>query len=293
MTSERVGIAAAILSSTLGGMAAATTRFVVADVDPIAIAAFRFGIGAMLLLPMALAARVRWPQGKDWIGTGLLGLALYAGFFVIYNVAFGYTTAARGALAISTLSLLTMLVAALLGAENLTARKSSGVLVAIAGVAIALVAGLQTAPEGAWRGDLLMLAGVLTMAFFNVLSRPLIARSSPLGFVSASMAVGAASLVALTAVMGGHRVVQVLNAPQWVAIAYLGVFGGAAAFYLWIFALQKTTPTRVANTGTVTPIAAAMLAAAILSEPIGLNLIVGLAMVALGIWLASTDQPAM
>jgi drug/metabolite transporter (DMT)-like permease len=292
MTSERLGIAAAVLSSILGGMAAATTRFVVADIDPIAIAAFRFGIGGILLVPIALAVRTRWPTGKDWIGTGLLGLALYAGFFVIYNVALGYTTAARGALAISTLSLLTMMVAALFGAEPLTVRKTGGVFIGIAGVVVALTTGLQSAPEGAWHGDLLMLAGVCTMAFFNVWSRPFIARSSPLGFVSASMAVGAAALIGLTGWTGGYRAAQDFAAQQWIAVSYLGVFGGAAAFYLWIFALQKTTATRVANTGTVTPLAAALLATVILNEPIGLNLIMGLAIVAVGIWLASTDGPA-
>jgi drug/metabolite transporter (DMT)-like permease len=38
-------------------------------------------------------------------------------------------------------------------------------------------------------------------------------------------------------------------------------FGGAAAFYLWVFALERTTPTRVANTMTVNPIAASTVAA--------------------------------
>ena len=56
---------------------------------------------------------------------------------------------------------------------------------------------------------------------------------------------------------------------------YLGVFGGAAAFFLWVLALRMTTPTRVANTMTVNPIAASLLAAIIVSEPIGWNLVVG------------------
>ncbi len=38
-------------------------------------------------------------------------------------------------------------------------------------------------------------------------------------------------------------------------------FGGAAAFYLWVFALERTTPTRVANTMTINPLAASLLAA--------------------------------
>ena len=50
---------------------------------------------------------------------------------------------------------------------------------------------------------------------------------------------------------------------------YLSVFGGAAAFFLWVLALPMTTPTRVANTMTVNPIAASLLAAVIVSEPSG------------------------
>ena len=40
-------------------MAAVATRFVVGDVDPVTIAAFRFGGGFFCLLPLALLARVR------------------------------------------------------------------------------------------------------------------------------------------------------------------------------------------------------------------------------------------
>ena len=91
------------------------------------------------------------------------------------------------------LNVLTMVVAALLRAEPLTARKTSGVLIATAGVALALATGLGTAPSGAWRGDLLMVGGTLAMAFYNVWSRPFIARSSPLGFVTACMGFGGMS----------------------------------------------------------------------------------------------------
>src|SRR3989442_15704368 len=83
---ERIGVPAAVLSSALGGMAAAATRFVIGAVDPVTLAAFRFGGGFLFLLPLALMARSRWPQGRDWIGTALLGLLFFAGFFIVYNV---------------------------------------------------------------------------------------------------------------------------------------------------------------------------------------------------------------
>jgi drug/metabolite transporter (DMT)-like permease len=63
--SERIGVWAAVLSSTFGGMAAAVTRFVVSDADAVTIAAFRFGGGVLFLLPLAFIARSRWPKGRD------------------------------------------------------------------------------------------------------------------------------------------------------------------------------------------------------------------------------------
>ena len=42
---ERIGVLIAVLSSALGGTAAAVTRYVVGSIDPVTIAAFRFGIG--------------------------------------------------------------------------------------------------------------------------------------------------------------------------------------------------------------------------------------------------------
>src|ERR1700739_953081 len=104
---------------------------------------------------MALVLRVRWPPRADWPSVAALGLAFFGLFFILYNLAIGYTTAARASLALSTLPLQTMVVGALLGAEPLTWRKSLGVGIAILGVVAALASGLGAAPVGAWRGELL------------------------------------------------------------------------------------------------------------------------------------------
>jgi drug/metabolite transporter (DMT)-like permease len=77
---------------------------------------------------------------------------------------------------------------------------------------------------------------------------------------------------------------------QWIAGLYLGVAGGALAFILWVVALQRASPTRVANTMTVNPIAAALLAQQLVGEPITLNLVLGLIAVFAGIWVATTES---
>jgi drug/metabolite transporter (DMT)-like permease len=210
-------------------------------------------------------------------------------FFILYNLAVSYTTAARASLALSTLPLQTMLVGALLGIEKLTVRKSLGVCIAIFGVFAALLSGLAAAPAGAWRGELIMTGAVLCMAFYNVWSRPLIQRSSALGFLALGMGSGATALILAGVLTGRVAVLKSFGAAQWIAAAYLGVAGGALAFILWVLALQRASPTRVASTMTVNPLAAALLAAQLIGEPISLSLVFGLAAVFAGIWIATSD----
>lgn len=286
---EWLGVAIAIVSSALGGTAAAVTRYLVGTADPITLAVLRWGIGFLCVLPIALLLRVKWPRRSDWLGVAALGFAFFGLFFVLYNIAIGYTTAARASLALSTLPLQTMIVGALLGIEPLTARKSAGVGIAVLGVVAALASGLSAAPSGSWRGELIMTGAVSCMAFYNVWSRPFMQRSSALGFLAVGMGVGAAALVAVGAVTGRLAVLGGFGAPQWIAGIYLGVGGGALAFILWVLALQRATPTRVANTMTVNPVAAGLLATQLVGEPIMLNLIVGLIAVFAGIWLATTS----
>jgi drug/metabolite transporter (DMT)-like permease len=279
----------AIVSSALGGTAAAVTRYLTLDADPITLAILRWGIGFLCVLPVALLLKAKWPRRSDWLAVSALGLCFFGLFFVLYNIAVGYTTAARASLALATLPLQTMIVGALLGVEPLTMRKSLGVGIAVLGVFAALVSGLSAAPPGAWRGELIMIGAALCMAFYNVWSRPFIQRSSALGFLAMGMGAGAAALIIVGLLTGRLAILAGFGAPQWAAGIYLGIGGGALAFILWVLALQRATPTRVANTMTVNPIAAATLATQLVGEPITLNLVVGLIAVFAGIWIATTE----
>ena len=290
---EWIGVTIALASSCLGGTAAAITRYLVGNADPITLAILRWGIGFACLLPTALFLGVRWPPRRDWPAVALLGMCFFGLFFVLYNIAIGFTTAARASLALATLPLHTMVIAALLGIEPLTWRKSAGVCVAVLGVIAALAYGLSAAPSGAWRGELIMTGAVMCMAFYNVLSRPFIQRSSALGFLTVGMGAGAAALILVGSLTGSVAVLGGFGAPQWIAGVYLGVGGGALAFILWVMALERATPTRVANTMTVNPVAAGLLATQLVGEPITPNLVLGLVAVFAGIWIATTEVRKM
>src|SRR4051794_15402780 len=89
---EWFGVLIAIASSSLGGTAAAVTRYLVGNADPLTLAILRWGIGICVVIPVALILRVRWPRRCDWPGVAGLGLCFFGLFFILYNVAVGYTT---------------------------------------------------------------------------------------------------------------------------------------------------------------------------------------------------------
>src|SRR5206468_8943811 len=90
---EWIGVALALVSSCLGGTAAAITRYLVGNADPVTLAILRWGIGFLCLLPAALFLNVRWPPRHDWPAVAILGLCFFGLFFVLYNIAMGFTTA--------------------------------------------------------------------------------------------------------------------------------------------------------------------------------------------------------
>ena len=282
------GVLAAVLSSALGGTSIGATRYLVDAIDPLAIGSFRFGLGVVFLLPIALAQRAPWPGPRDWPAIAGLGLLFFGLFPILFNASLIFTTAARGALALSMLPLLTMIVGAVLGVEKLTARKATGVLIAMAGVTTALLSGLSSAPQGAWRGDLLMVGAALCMALYSVWSRPYVRRCGPIPFTTMAMVVGALCLILISWWRGSFVPVAAFAPSQWLAVLYLGLIGSALTFYLWAFALGRTTPTRVAISVTVNPVTASLVGAVLLGEPLRWNLAIGVVTVFVGIWIATT-----
>jgi drug/metabolite transporter (DMT)-like permease len=128
------------------------------------------------------------------------------------------------------------------------------------------------------------------MALYNVWSQPFIRRSGPIPFTTLAMAAGAAVLVILAALRGSFAPVAAFGPPQWLGALYIGAFGSALTFYLWAFALERTTPTRVAISVTVNPVTAALVGATFLGEALNGKLVAGIMTVFIGIWIATTQS---
>lgn len=139
--SSRLPVLAACLATILGGSAVVATRLATSEIDPASVAFLRHtGSGLLMLLIAVAMGRRPWSAiaPGDWLPVLALGAIQYTAFGWLFAAGLSYVPAARGALVLATLPVQTLILAALLGRERLTAAKVAGALCALAGVAIAL-----------------------------------------------------------------------------------------------------------------------------------------------------------
>lgn len=286
---KRLALLAAI-AAVVAPFAAGTTlgaiRFVADDINPLTITILRLGIGAAVLLPLALVFARGWPRGLDfWIVIGF-GVLMFGVSQWLVSASLAYTTAARGGILASTVPFMTLAFAVGLRVEQLTWLKAAGVGVATVGVAFALWQDASAIPGG-WRGDLLMFAASLVLSIYNVATRKVIRRYPPLIFVVCNLLPGALFLGIVGTLTGTVSAASFANVTASengiLAVLYIGVVGSAFTYFLWLWALRHTSPTRVAIGLTMNPVGALVAAAIILDETITLGVWLGLACIAGGI----------
>jgi drug/metabolite transporter (DMT)-like permease len=284
---------AAAGAGVLVGAAMVATRFVIAQSAPASLAFLRYLIGCCCLFPaVVLGARVRFAP-RDLLPIGALGIAQFGILIALLNYALAFIPSGRAALIFATLPLLTMLFAAALGHERVTTPKALGVLLTIAGVGVTL--GEQALQPGGraqmWVGEIAVFGSALIGAACSVLYRPYLRRYPTVPVSAFAMLASVAFLAFLAAGEGFFHAWPRFTAAGWLAVVFIGISSGVG-YYLWLWALNHTTPTRVTVFLALSPVTAAGLGALLLAEPLSTPFLMGLTSVALGLWLAHRERPA-
>ncbi|MCW5729377.1 MAG: DMT family transporter [Alphaproteobacteria bacterium] len=270
------------------GAAMVATRFVADQLEPASLAMLRYAIGFMCLAP--LLAGTAWLRFRpaDFLPIAGLGILQFGVLIALINFGLKHIPAGRAALIFTSFPLLAMLVAAVLGQERLTWRKSLGVLLTMLGVALALGEKLfATGREMELLGGLAVLAAALCGAVCSVLFRPYLARYPVLHVSAFSML---ASVFALVLGAAGEGFFTHLPPPVsgagWLAVLFIGLSSGGG-YYLWLWALSRTSATEVTVFLSLSPLAASLLGALLLGEILTFWLLAGLAAVIFGLFLAT------
>ncbi len=291
--SGRAVIAAAATGVQVG-TAMVATRFVVDQSGPASLALLRYLIGFSCLLPFVLRSGtpVRF-AARDVLPISLLGITQFGILIALLNYGLRVIPSGRGALIFATFPLLTLLIASALSYEQLTAAKTLGVLLTIAGVGVALGDKVMLPGSGGpeWHGELAVFASALCGAVCSVLYRPYLKKYPTLQVSAFAMLASVVFLALLAAGEGFFRALPHFTPSGWLAVIFIGVSSGVG-YFLWLWALNHAPATQVTVFLALSPLTAVCLGALVLGERVSPLIGVGLVGVVLGLWLAHRPPPS-
>jgi drug/metabolite transporter (DMT)-like permease len=265
-------------------------RAVAGEVPPIALAFWRWVVGAALVLPFAwphlrrdLPAMLRaWPVmlALSVLGVGVFNTLLY--------LAAQTTTALNIVMLQSAMPVLIVAASFLLFRERLAARQALGVAVSLVG-ALTLVAHGDPAALGRLafnRGDLWMMGAIVSYAVYTALLRRRPAVHG-LSFVAATFVVGALALLPLYAAETLWGRPLRLTGTAALAIGYVAVFPSVLAYLSYNRAVALVGANTAGLAAHLVPVFGTVLAVLLLGEVPQPYHAVGIALIAAGIWLAT------
>lgn len=270
------------------GAATVASRFVLAETAPASLAFMRYLVGAAFLLPLVLMSGMPTFARRDLLPICLLGVAQFGILIALLNYALLHITAGLAALLFATVPLISMALAAGLRIEPLTRWKTTGVLLTIVGVGLALGERMALPRTGAETlvGIGAALGAALTGAICSIGYRPYLKKYPALQVSFVAMLASVVFLAGLAAWEGFFGHLPRISLPGWSAVVFVG-FASAAGYYLWLWALQHATPTRVTVFIGLGPVTAALLGAILLGEAVTPALLAGVAAVLAGLWAAN------
>ncbi len=232
------------------------------------------------------------PDGAFWPGMGIA--VLFAGEFLFLFPGMLLTTASRGVLFVYTAPFwVAGGVHLLVPGERMTARQALGLLLAFAGIALAVSDGLS-AGGGQWQGDALVLIGAAFWGLTTVALRssPRLMALRPQKVLFYQLAGSAPLLLAAAAL---HDELPRIAAGSGLGWLWLGYQVGIVAFFsylTWFWLIARYPAGRLSSFTFLAPLFGMLAGALVLDEHVSALLAGALVFVGCGIKLVNGPAPA-
>ena len=251
----------------------------------------QLAFGALVLLITVAIRRQSLPQvSREW--------AYLAGMAVLANIApyllFSWSeqrisSGLAGALS-GTTPLLTLLLARAFGVGRLTPPRVLGLALGLAGVVLLAAPWHDGSRAVSLAGVLAALGAAACYAGSYVYARLLLTNRGmePLVLAAAQLTLGTVLLG--TAVPWIGRQPITLSSSVVLSVVALGVLSTGIAYVLNYRLIQDEGPTAASMTNYLTPVVAVLLGIAFVDERLTWNLVIGTAMILVGIWVAERNS---
>jgi drug/metabolite transporter (DMT)-like permease len=264
------------------------TKHAIQALPPLQLAFIRVLLGTLVLAPFGWRRR----QSADttpipWRSIGLLGAIGVALYYVAFNYALSFTTAAQGALVQSCIPAVTALLAVTWLGERAPIRRWIGIGLSVAGVVIVFAGAATSATDGSSFGNLLMFGTVVAWAVYTALAKR-VAQCDTLMVTAALLGVGALLLFPFAAWEYGHTQRTLSEPSSWIAILYLGCGASGLAYLLYNLALRDMDANQAGTYTNLIPVVG-VITGVVLGDSLSAIHLIGGGVVAVGVALTSIE----
>ncbi len=259
-------------------------RVAVEELPPLFAAGARFFTAGVLLFGFMLAKGKAKPNAQQWRNLLVLSLLMFVAEYGPLFWAEKYVPSGVVSVLAATIPILTLVLEMLvLRQQRWRAGLAAATVLGFAGVGVLLLPGGET--HFGIGPCLAILAGCTTWSLGTVLSRSMdLPKARPVT-AGATMMLGGAILLLLSAGFGEFHPMPHISVRAFGALAYLIVFGSLLAFTAFVWLLAHMPATRVASHAYVNPIVAVALGYFVAGEPVTPRTLAGTALVLISVFV--------
>ena len=280
---ERVALLALLGSALIASANNIGIRFSNRELAPLWGGSLRFGAAALLLLAAMLLLRLPLPRGRALVGALLYGVLTFGTGFGVFYLVLQHLQAGIGAILLSPVPLVTLLLAVTWRQERAHRSALAGVLLTGVGVILLATGPLrQSIPTTALVALLVVIVSLAQAAVLVRRFPPV----HPVPMNVVGMLVAAVVLLGGSVVAGEDRELP-RQLDTWLAVGYLVGFGSVALYLLHLLMLRHWAASRVSYVFVLSPVGAVALSAWLEDEPIGFRLVTGGLAVLAGVYFGA------
>jgi drug/metabolite transporter (DMT)-like permease len=280
-----------VLAMVLVGSTVVASKIATGGLPPFTATALRFALAlpCFLVLLRVSGERLPRPGVRDGAILVVQGLAGTAGYTALLMAGLRATSALDAGVILGTLPVVSAVVAVLVLGER--PRPALLATVALAGIGLFV---LQPAGAGAGSttGNALVFGAVVCEALFILLNKRVRIALSPLALATLMSAIGLVASLPFALAEGGSMAAPTPAA--LLAVAYYALVPTVGGFLLWYAGAARVDGTEAALFTALAPVAALLLAALLLDEPVGLRQLAGIGFVLAAVgapYLSAQDLP--
>jgi drug/metabolite transporter (DMT)-like permease len=276
-----------VCTAVIWGSTYVVSKFVISFVPATVATSIRWGLAAIMIIPIFLLRKKRTPiTGNGWriFLHAFIGIALYNLFLFI---GLSYTNASDGSIIVPIfIPIITIVLAAFLFEERFTKKQLIGLFITIIGTILFFSVMFRFGEVSLQRlwGDGLLFLTACCGAIYGLYGKRLLEQIDTFTISSVNLIIGAFCLFLFAIPQFGTVQWRELGLPFWIAQFYLALFTCILANFFYFLGIKYLGAAKTSIFNYLVPVFGLIFSVFFLDETITVIQIVGASFMILGVW---------